>query len=197
MFVGINLDMVGIETIKPMVLSELDTRGIFGSTLLHAGFLHIFGNMLFLWVFGNAVNAKTGNLGYIVLWTIIAFTCGITHLAMDGRPAGGASGIVNGMIGFYFALYPANKIDCVYWFIIKFGKFRIPGVFLILFWFVLDLRGALAGTGNVAYWAHVGGFLAGFACGLAITALGFMRMSKYDNHTLIQILCGRGIAPDR
>jgi membrane associated rhomboid family serine protease len=170
-----------------MVLSDWAASGLLGHLTLHAGFLHLGFNMIFLWVFGNTVCAKVGNVSYFALYLILGIIAASTHLLLDGDPAIGASGAVNGVIGFYFALHPVNRIHCFWWVYIRAGSFDIAGYWLILGWFALDLLGALAGGGGIAYWAHIGGFLGGFLLGLIALLSGLVKMTDYDNGTIVDL----------
>jgi membrane associated rhomboid family serine protease len=135
------------------------------SMFLHAGILHIAGNMLFLWIFGDNVEDFFGHLGYLFFY----FVCGIAaSLAHDfsnlhsGVPALGASGAISGVMGAYLVLYPrARVLTLVFIFLVP-----IPAVVILGWWFILQILGGLSAvgmqaTGGVAWWAHIGGFLMG------------------------------------
>jgi membrane associated rhomboid family serine protease len=135
------------------------------SMFLHGGILHIAGNMLFLWIFGDNVEDFFGHLGYLLFY----FVCGITaSLAHDfsnlhsGVPALGASGAISGVMGAYVVLYPrARVLTLVFIFLVP-----IPAVVILGWWFILQILGGLSAvgmqaTGGVAWWAHIGGFLMG------------------------------------
>ena len=117
--------------------------GWFGSTLLHGDFFHWFFNMAFLWVFGNAICAKVGNWRYLALYILFTLAASCFHLLIDDSPALGASGSINGIIGFYFALYPINQIKMFYWFLLRPGTFDVTGYWVIAFWLLGDIYGAL------------------------------------------------------
>lgn len=133
-----------------------------GYMWLHMGALHIVGNMLFLWVFGNAVCAKVGNLIYVLLYLAAGVLGGAAHVLFDGRAAIGASGAVFGVMGAYLMLYPFNLIRCLFFFIFV-KLIRVAGVWVIVWWVVLNLIGIFTGYMAKAYFTHIGGLLAGVA----------------------------------
>lgn len=170
-----------------MVLAEWDAGQFFGHLALHADVFHLGFNMLFLWVFGNTVCAKVGNVGYFALYLGLGIIAGATHLMLDGEPAIGASGAINGIIGFYFVLHPVNRIHCFWWFWIRAGSFDLAGYWLILGWFALDIYGVMSGGGGIAYWAHIGGFAGGALLGLLLLLAGVVKMTVYDNGTVLDL----------
>ncbi|MEM9110342.1 MAG: rhomboid family intramembrane serine protease, partial [Planctomycetota bacterium] len=124
--------------------------------------VHLVGNLLFLWVFGNAICAKVGNLAYIPLFILFGLLAGMAQLVFDpGSAAIGASGAINGVVGAFFVMYPRNDINCVYIFLVKVGHFAVSSIWIIALWFTFDIWGAVTGGGAVAYMAHLGGFAAG------------------------------------
>jgi len=177
--------------LENMVLTHWSAGGLIGYQFLHAGPGHLLGNMIFLWVFGNPVCERMGNIPYIVMFLLGGAFAGAMHLALVGAPAVGASGAVNAVVGFYLVMYPENEIDCTWMFFFRFGSFSTPGFVVILLWFSLDLLGALLGIGCVAYWAHVGGFLMGFIMAMLLVGLRLIHMESYDLQTLIDRFGGR------
>jgi membrane associated rhomboid family serine protease len=138
---------------------------IFTSMFLHGGFLHIAGNMLYLWIFGDNVEDRMGH-GRFVLFYLI---CGVVAALSQALPAPdstipmiGASGAISGVLGAYLLLYPrANVLVVIPLFIIPY-TLRLPAVIVLGMWFVLQLLSSIAGGGaSVAFRAHVGGFVAG------------------------------------
>ena len=142
---------------------------IFSSMFVHAGWAHIAGNMLFLWVFGDNIEDRLGHLRYLVFY----FVCGLAAAALQTAlspdldvPAVGASGAIAGVLGGYLILHPTAMVQVIILPLFFFPVF-VPAVLLIGFWFVsqlfagfAELGQAAAGSG-VAWWAHVGGFIAG------------------------------------
>ncbi|HUL14397.1 MAG TPA: rhomboid family intramembrane serine protease [Terriglobales bacterium] len=142
------------------------------SMFLHAGWLHILGNMLFLWIFGDNVEDYFGHLGYLFFYFLSGIAAGLLHIIFNlhsSVPALGASGAISGVMGAYAVLYPRAKVlTLVLIFLVP-----IPAIFILGYWFVLQfLEGvsSLGGmtTGGVAWWAHIGGFIFGSLLTLAI-----------------------------
>jgi membrane associated rhomboid family serine protease len=98
-----------------LVLDGWRLPGVLAHMWLHGGPFHLIGNMIFLWVFGNAVCAKVGNIVYPFLYLACGLTSAAVHVAFDGGPAIGASGAINGIVGAYLILYPLNNISCLLW----------------------------------------------------------------------------------
>lgn len=139
------------------------------SMFVHAGWLHLLGNMLYLWIFGDNVEDNVGHLGFAILYLISGLVGSIAHIFfnLDSTiPTVGASGAIAGVLGAYVALYPAGRIRTLL-FIPPFITFvRVRALLLIGLWFLIQLLGGLASLENpqasgVAFWAHVGGFVAG------------------------------------
>ena len=135
------------------------------SMFLHSGLLHIAGNMLFLWIFGDNVEDSFGHFAYLVFYLICGIGSGLLHILFNftsNVPALGASGAISGVMGAYMLLFPRERIlTLVFIFLIP-----IPAVFILGYWFLLQfLSGVNAlgsgASGGVAWWAHVGGFLLG------------------------------------
>ncbi len=155
-------------TFDAMVLTGWGVTGLFGHLFLHSNWLHLLGNMVFLFVFGNAICAKVGNLWFPFVYLGLGLIAAVTHLLFDGRPSLGASGAINGMVAMFLVYYPVNEVSFLWWFIIRAGTFAVSSAWAILMWFAFDLWGALGGGGNVAYVAHLGGFFAGFGLASAL-----------------------------
>jgi len=149
------------EQLERFVLDEWSVAGLVGHMWLHTGYSHIIGNLIFLWVFGNAVCAKVGNLLYLPVYIATGLIAAIVHLIFDDRMAIGASGAIFGIIGTYFVLYPFNSIKCLLWFIVYVRRIRIAGLWIILWWVALNVLGAISGYTAAAYFGHIGGFVGG------------------------------------
>jgi membrane associated rhomboid family serine protease len=135
------------------------------SMFLHSGLLHIAGNMLFLWIFGDNVEDYFGHLLYLVFYLVCGIGAGLLHVLFNLNstvPALGASGAISGVMGAYMLLYPRERVlTLVFIFLIP-----IPAVFILGYWFLLQFLSGInalgaGATGGVAWWAHVGGFLLG------------------------------------
>jgi membrane associated rhomboid family serine protease len=145
------------------------------SMFLHGGIAHILGNMLFLWIFGDNVEAAFGHIGYLFFYFVCGVGAGLTHVAFNLHsqlPAVGASGAISGVMGAYIVLEPRNRIlTLIFIFLV-----RVPAVIVLGVWFLGQFLAGLGslGTqvnGGVAVWAHIGGFLIG-----VIVALGVKRI---------------------
>ena len=149
---------------------------LISSQFLHGGFMHVAGNMLFLWVFGNNIEDRLGHFKYVIFY----ITCGIlAALAQwffsmqSGVPSLGASGAIAGVMGAYIIRFPRARILTL----VPLGFFittiRIPAVFFLGFWFVQQAISGVTSlgatsdidTGGIAYWAHAGGFVFGVLLG--------------------------------
>jgi membrane associated rhomboid family serine protease len=147
---------------------------IFTATFLHAGIFHIAGNMLYLFIFGPAVEERMGTPRYLLFYLAAAAAAGLAMVAMgpDSRvPVIGASGAIAGVLGAYFVIYPRGRITTILPLVIFWPIVEIRAYFYLLFWFVAQLYAGIASgaygplMGGVAWWAHVGGFLFGIAVG--------------------------------
>lgn len=186
------------ETIELMVLNGWNPLGLVGHMFLHLDLSHLIGNLFALWLFGNAVCSRVGNGIYLFVYFLTGTLAGVAHNLFQGEPAIGASGAINGVIGLYLALYPLNKVNVFYLVFIKIGTFEIAGKWLLSLWFILDLWGGLSGQGDIAYWAHIGGFLVGLGFGLAALGREWVTLGESDNESLLEILAKRKRAlPDK
>jgi hypothetical protein len=122
--------------------------------------------MLFLWIFGDNVEEFFGHAGYLVFYLFCGIVSGLTHIAFNlhsSVPAFGASGAISGVLGAYLYLYPRNRVLTL----ILIFLVPLPAFIILGFWFLLQFFAGVsslgaAATGGVAWWAHIGGFLAGF-----------------------------------
>ena len=142
---------------------------LFTEMFLHASFLHVAGNMLFLWIFGDNVEDYLGHFTYLFFYLTVGLAAAATHILLNQGsrlPSVGASGAIAGVMGAYFILYPRARV--LIWFPPIF-LFHVPAWLMLGYWFVVNfLSGtttAIAEThqtlGGIAFWAHVGGFVAG------------------------------------
>jgi membrane associated rhomboid family serine protease len=144
------------------------------SMFLHGGWLHLIGNMVFLWVFGDNVEDAMGHARYLVFYVTAGFAATAAHVAIgpsDLTPAIGASGAIAGVLGAYLVLYPRANVRAILPFFLLFWlPFYVPAVFLIGLWFAMQLLNGVAALtatdvvnagGGIAWFAHIGGFAAG------------------------------------
>ena len=146
---------------------------ILTAMFFHAGWMHIIGNMIFLWAFGPEMEDTMGRLRFLVFYLIggvVAFAAQIAAVPASHVPNIGASGAIAAVMGAFIVIYPRDEIKTALWFLLFVRITYVPAVLLIGVWFVLQLfsAGQVAQhvqTGGVAYLAHVGGFLFGVATG--------------------------------
>src|SRR5262249_37639851 len=152
---------------------------IFTAMFMHASFSHIFGNMLFLWVFGQAIESAFGSRPYVTFYLICGVAANMAQYLVDPSstvPNLGASGAIAGVMGAYLALYPTSTIDLFVWPLSLFTQrdLRVPAWLMLGIWFALQvisgvggLNGA-SGGGGVAFFAHIGGFITGLVLALLV-----------------------------
>jgi membrane associated rhomboid family serine protease len=142
---------------------------IFTAMFVHGGFAHIAGNMLFLWIFGNNIEDTLGHLRFTLFYAVSGIAAGLTQAMVDPHstlPMVGASGAISGVLGAYLVLYPQARVTLLFWFFIFIRTFEAPAYAVLGLWFVFQLFNGLLsdpGAGGVAFFAHIGGFIAGMA----------------------------------
>jgi membrane associated rhomboid family serine protease len=146
-----------------------DITDVFTSMFMHAGLLHLGGNMLYLWIFGDNVEDSMGPIKYIIFYLIGGGVASLTHILTNPSsaiPTVGASGAIAAVLGAYLVLYPRSRVLTF----IPLGYFMrltlVPASIVLILWFVLQLfNGVLSlgasDVGGTAFWAHIGGFVAG------------------------------------
>jgi len=151
-----------------MIPAQLTLYTPFTSMFLHGGFGHIIGNLWFLWIFGDNIESACGRKKFILFYILSGLFAGFLHFLLypgSSIPTIGASGAIAGVLGAYLILYPKAKVLTLIWFFII-TTTRIPAVWFLGFWFVMQLFYGGIGvisevSTGIAYWAHIGGFLAG------------------------------------
>ncbi|WP_456445445.1 rhomboid family intramembrane serine protease [Deinococcota bacterium DY0809b] len=135
------------------------------SQFLHGGFSHILGNLWFLWVFGDNVEDRLGRFRFLVFYLLGGALAALAQGVFDPgstRPMIGASGSISAVLGAYFVLFPRAQILTLVWIILPL-TFYLPAAFYLGYWALLQFFYALLGGSNVAFWAHLGGFVWGWA----------------------------------
>ena len=146
------------------------------SQFLHGGWLHIGGNMLYLWVFGNNIEDQLGHVKFLIFYLACGALAGLAQWFFDPMstiPTLGASGAIAGIMGAYIIRFPRAKILTLVPLFIFITTFRIPAIFFLGWWFVQQALYSVAslgatadmGSGGIAYWAHAGGFVFGVVLG--------------------------------
>jgi membrane associated rhomboid family serine protease len=137
---------------------------------LHGGWMHLLGNMWFLWIFGNNVEDSMGHARFAVFYLLCGLAAAGLQLFSDpgsAIPMVGASGAIGGVMGAYLVLYPRVRVHLLFWLGFYITTFAIPAIWMLGYWFLVQVLGGVVssgvGGGGVAFWAHVGGFAAGVA----------------------------------
>ncbi len=164
------------------VMAGYQVETVFTSMFLHGGWMHLAGNMLFLWIFGDNMEDEMGHVPFLAFYLASGLAAAFLQTAFDPAsviPMVGASGAIAGVMGGYLLLFPRAKVDVLFIFIIIFRIFPIPAWIVLGVWIGLQVfNGAVTPTdgGGVAYLAHVGGFLGG----LVLTLPLWLRLGGFD-----------------
>ncbi len=154
----------------PIDVSQSPLRGtptIISSMFLHGGFLHLAGNMLYLWIFGNNIEDVLGKFRFILFYFVCGAIAAFCHVVINpdsNIPMIGASGAIAGILGGYMVLFPKAKVKTLIFLGFFITIIRIPALVLLLLWMGLQVFNSMAmsaESGGVAWFAHIGGFIAG------------------------------------
>ena len=168
---------------------NIDSETLFtlvSSMFLHGGFLHIIGNMVFLYIFGDNVEAKFGHAKFLLLYIIFGFAGALLQIFFAFLPGNdpsipgiGASAAISGVLGAYVIFFPFNRVITFVFYFYFARLVKIPAIFYLGFWFLLQfINGAAGVSEGVGYWAHIGGFAAGFA------VAGFAKVAGLARHEI-------------
>jgi rhomboid family protein len=151
--------------LSPMIAAPFWTT-LFSSMFLHGGWMHLGGNMLYLWIFGDNIERSMGAMKFLVFYLVCGLAASAAHIMFNlgsGMPAVGASGAISGVLGAYMVLFPHNRVR-----VLTYGRIaHIPALVVIGFWIILQFVNGLGSvastdeTAGVAYMAHLGGVVAG------------------------------------
>ena len=165
--------------LRPALVPEWLT--LLTCTFLHGGWLHVLGNMLFLWIFGDNVEDRFGRLPFLLFYLLSGVAASAAHLLADPHstvPTVGASGAIAGVMGAYLFLYPQSRVSML----VVFGFFVdvivLPAPFFLGYWFLLQILQAWWSDGlggGVAWWAHIGGFALGALVAAGLRLLAWLR----------------------
>ena len=154
-----------------VVPDHLHVTTLVTSMFLHGGWLHLLGNLLYLWVFGRNVEDRIGGARFLIFYFVCGLLAGLMHVALNyysPTPTIGASGAIAGVMGGYLIKFPRSRIITLFTIIVFFTTMEIPAAFLLIYWFGMQFLsgiGSLAQSsyagGGTAWFAHVGGFIAG------------------------------------
>jgi membrane associated rhomboid family serine protease len=148
-------------------LGGLTWSALLTSIFLHGSWMHLIGNLWFLWIFGNNVEDSMGHGRYLLFYLLTGLVAAGSHVASDPAsvlPMVGASGAISAIMGAYLILYPKARVHTLFIIIIIIRIFPLPAWFFLLYWFSIQLASSSIqgpGGGGVAFFAHIGGFLAG------------------------------------
>jgi membrane associated rhomboid family serine protease len=158
-----------------LVPAHFSWSAVVTSTFLHEGWVHLLGNMLYLWIFGDNVEDRLGHGAYILFYLVCGGAAALGQVASNPDspiPMIGASGAIAGVMGAYFVLYPQSRVLTVVFLVFFLDMIEIPAIFFLGIWFVKEIFngvgsiGARGMTGGVAFWAHVVGFAVGALIGM-------------------------------
>jgi membrane associated rhomboid family serine protease len=179
---------------------------ILTSMFLHGGWMHLAGNMLFLWIYGDNLEEEMGHGGFLLFYLATGCAAAGMQTFADTAsrvPMVGASGAVAGVMGGYLLLFPKAKVDVLFIFVIFFRIFAIPAWIVLGLWFAIQIFSGLATSvdaGGVAYWAHAGGFIGGLVLTLPAWmrrgAAGYWRKTQgHPPHPETQFTASRSSVP--
>ena len=161
--------LFGTRALPPQLQLVPPWVTLFTSMFLHGGWLHLLGNMLYLWLFGRGVESAMGATRYLLFYLLCGVAAALTQAFADPAadvPMIGASGAIAGTLGAYLVLHPRANVVMFVWIFVFVRLIAVPAVIVLGLWFLLQLLNALgsaAGEPGVAFWAHVGGFVLGMA----------------------------------
>ena len=136
---------------------------LFSAMFVHTNLIHLVGNMLYLWIFGDNIEDALGHFRFIIFYFVTGVAASLTHIAVNPDstiPLIGASGAIAGVLGAYFVLFPRANVKTLVFIILFVQIVRIPAVVFLGLWFLLQILSSVAG-GGIAWYAHIGGFVSG------------------------------------
>jgi len=153
---------------------------LLSSQFLHGGWLHLLGNLLYLWIFGNNVEDRMGRAGFLLFYLAGGVVAGLTQVAIDPAspiPTIGASGAIAATLGAYLIFFPGAKVTSLVFLGFFYQLVRVPAAFVLVVWFLLQLLDGIGSLGpsqggGVAFFAHIGGFVFGAVVAWLLTLLG-------------------------
>ncbi len=159
---------------------------LFTSMFMHGGLMHLGGNMLYLWIFGNNVEDRVGHIQFLFFYIIGGLVAALSHVFFDPTsqiPMVGASGAISAVLGAYMLAYPNARVVVLLWIVFFVRFIRVPAILMLGVWFVMQISGFFGDMsregGGVAWLAHIGGFVAGVVLGF-IAGLRPARSAYYS-----------------
>jgi membrane associated rhomboid family serine protease len=158
---------------------------LIGSAFIHAGMWHLIGNMFYLWLFGNAVNARLGQWKFLAIYLSAAAFSSLIYLLFGPKvPELGASGAIMGIMGAFLILYPRNEVKFFWVFIFRVGTFECSCYWLLVLYFGMDIWGVLRADDSVAHIAHLAGFVFGVAVASILVWFNWTDQTKTEENLL-------------
>ena len=165
-------DLTGAEINPTGLYCEIDGHPDWHTTIsamfMHGSWMHLIGNMWFLWIFGNNVEDAMGPFRFVVFYTLTGLAAAVAQIIADSAsviPMVGASGAIGGVMGAYIVLYP--RVHVHMFVMLIFRSFAVPAFLMLGYWIIVQIMGGYSSLGNsgggVAFWAHIGGFVSGMA----------------------------------
>jgi membrane associated rhomboid family serine protease len=158
------------------ILDGQELYSLVTAMFLHGGWLHLISNMLYLWVFGDNIEAVLGRLGYAAFYFLGGVAASAAHIFFNpdsSLPSVGASGAIAAILGAYIVMFPNSRVKLFYFIGFFFGVTRVAAIFFLGIWAIMQLFSGVASlgaetaqTGGVAFWAHIGGFVFGLVVGM-------------------------------
>jgi membrane associated rhomboid family serine protease len=161
-----------------------ETLAVFTSMFLHVNLIHLVGNLIYLWIFGNNIEDRLGRLGFILFYFAGGIAAAVAQIAIDPTsrvPMVGASGAISAVLGAYLVLFPGARILSLVFLGFFYQLIEVPALIVLGFWFVLQLidgigsLGLAGAEGGVAFFAHIGGFVFGVLIGIVVRGVGGAR----------------------
>ncbi len=169
---------------------------LLASCFLHGSVLHPFGNMLFLWTFGNPMCQALGWWRYLLVYCVLGIAAGLIFKLVVGHPGIGASGAINGIVGMYLVLFPINDVSCFWYAFFRYGVVEVSGFWLVLAWLGVDIYGAMYDSdGMTGYWAHIGGFAGGVGVGFLFDVNRWTLLKPEEQCSILALATGRHSGP--
>ncbi|TCK62480.1 hypothetical protein OF66_2742 [Seleniivibrio woodruffii] len=158
-------------------------QSVIAHMFMHGGFMHIFGNMYFLYIFGDNVEERMGHFGFALMYLVFGLAAAGVQVFTDpasGIPMVGASGALAGVMGAYWVFFPRSHIRTLILF--PFSVINIPAFIYLFLWLGLQFFGLLGGGSSIAFMAHIGGFLAGVLSALIYKSVGTAPRRRYQRY---------------
>jgi membrane associated rhomboid family serine protease len=166
-----------------------ETLAVFTSMFLHVNLIHLVGNLIYLWIFGNNIEDRLGRFGFILFYLAGGVAAAIAQVAIDPTsrvPMIGASGAISAVLGAYLVLFPGARILSLVFLGFFYQLIEVPALIVLGFWFVLQLidgigsLGLAGAEGGVAFFAHIGGFVFGLLIGILVRGVGGARSRRAE-----------------